>query len=183
MIPVGYLYKTVVQRPDWIPVPAIDDVYSVSGCISPFFTDYVKRWKHNGYWLFNSPDAMESICRQEGIDLSGMTLFFYEAHEMEFDQHNGETAGTWVEFRCDGAFPTKVELPGDKKLAGYDVVAFACSNAPECSPLACNKLATEFELNPHCLFETFEAAKEALESGVFHNAEPGPYRILAVYTV
>jgi hypothetical protein len=33
------------------------------------------------------------------------------------------------------------------------------------------------------LFESFDEAKAALESGKFDNAEPGPHRIFAVYTV
>jgi hypothetical protein len=37
--------------------------------------------------------------------------------------------------------------------------------------------------NPHCLFESFEHAKQALEAGAFDNAEPGPFRIFAVYTL
>jgi hypothetical protein len=38
--------------------------------------------------------------------------------------------------------------------------------------------------NKHCLFSTFEEAKLALEAGKFEGGgEPGPYRIIAVYTV
>jgi hypothetical protein len=37
-------------------------------------------------------------------------------------------------------------------------------------------------VNRHCLFDSFEAAKDALKRGLFVNREPGPYRIIAVYT-
>jgi hypothetical protein len=33
------------------------------------------------------------------------------------------------------------------------------------------------------LFETFEEAESALNTGAFNEAEPGPYRIFAVYSV
>jgi hypothetical protein len=55
MIPVGYMFKKVMQRPDWLNADGVDDIYSLSGCTSEYFTDYIDYWKHNGYWLFNSP--------------------------------------------------------------------------------------------------------------------------------
>ena len=38
-------------------------------------------------------------------------------------------------------------------------------------------------VNTHCLFETFDQAKVALDQERFKEGEPGPYRIFAVYTV
>jgi hypothetical protein len=38
-------------------------------------------------------------------------------------------------------------------------------------------------VNSHCLFDSFQEAKESLESGIFNSCEPGPYRIIAVYIV
>jgi hypothetical protein len=35
----------------------------------------------------------------------------------------------------------------------------------------------------HWLVPSFDAAVRALESGSFDNSEPGPYRIIAVYSV
>lgn len=49
--------------------------------------------------------------------------------------------------------------------------------------LSGNSLATDIPVNEHCLFRTFQEAKEAIEGGLFKNSEPGPYRIFAVYTV
>ena len=56
MFPAGYMAKRVAARPDWLPAARVSSIYSVSGCISKDFTDYIKFWKHNGYWLFDSPD-------------------------------------------------------------------------------------------------------------------------------
>lgn len=58
MIPVGYLYKKVGLRPDWIKADGVRDIYSLSRCVSEDFTDYINYWKHNGYWLFDSPEIM-----------------------------------------------------------------------------------------------------------------------------
>ena len=179
MIPVGYMYKTVVVRPDWLNADTVLDVYSVSNCISHDFADYITYWKHNGYWLFNSPQVIEEIARKETIDLFGMTLFYYEVYEYEFDEDSNE----WSAFTPEPSFTTDVQLPVAKSLEGFDVVAFSAHTSPECSPLSCNLLATRIPVNEHCLLNALEEAKGALEGGLFQKSEPGPYRIFAVYTV
>ena len=69
------------------------------------------------------------------------------------------------------------------RLAGFDVVTFSAGTSPECSPLTCCGLAAELGANGHCLFDSFDQARQALESSRFANSEPGPFRIFAVYTV
>ena len=110
------------------------------------FADYIGFWKHNGYWLFDSPSILVNLAREAGIDLTGTSLFYFEAHEMEFD------GAVWVPFTPESSIKTDVELPAKKTLEGFDVA-------------------------------TFEEAKSHLSAGSFNNAEPGPYRIVAVYSV
>lgn len=178
MTPIGYMYKIVAARPDWLKAPGVADIHSVSACISDNFDDYIKYWKHNGYWLFDEPRIIEDLAKDAKIDLSGMTLFYYEAYEQEFD----EKTGTWSAFAAEPDFKTDVRAPADKHLQGFDVVEFSAHNDPGCSPLSCNGLAAELPVNRNCLFDSFEAAKDALDCGLFVNCEPGPYRIIAVYT-
>lgn len=179
MTPAGYLYKFVKQRPDWLAAQTVADICSVSGCISEPFADYIGHWKHNGYWLFDSPATMNQIAQSDGIDLSAAALFYYEVHEDEFI----EPAKQWRTFSPETSFATQVRAPAVKQCIGFDVATFSAGAAPECSPLSCNALAQMHAVNPHCLFDTFEQAKQALESGAFANSEPGPYRIFAVHTV
>jgi hypothetical protein len=178
MIPVGYLVKQVNGCPDWLNATGVVDVYSVSGCVSMDFTDYINYWKHNGYWFFDSPKVIQDIAERNEIDLAGMTLFFYEAYEWEFD----DSVDQWKTLIPEPSFPTRIDLPHWKALEGYDVVTYSCGTTAECSPLSCNSLATELETNQHCLIESFERAKQLIEEGKFHNSEPGPFRILAVYS-
>ena len=173
------MYKRVVVRPDWLKADAVRDVYSLSNCISEDFADYINYWKHNGYWLFDSPEVIEQLSVSEGIDLSGTTLFYYEAYECEFNDNSNE----WSAYAPEPSFETNVSVPPEKHLEGYDVATFYVHTSPECSPLSCNSLATDIPVNDHCLFNTFEEAKGAIERGLFKNSEPGPYRIFAVYTV
>ncbi|MBX9689750.1 MAG: hypothetical protein K2X27_23780 [Candidatus Obscuribacterales bacterium] len=179
MIPVGYMLKTVVRSPSWIGVESVVDIYSVSACVAHNFTDYIHFWKHNGYWLFDSPQIIRELAEAENIDVSEMTMFYYEAYETEYD----DTSKQWLAFSPDHSFATLIVESENKRLEGYDVCTFSFRNSPECSPLSCNSLATEMPVNEHCLFKTFEDAKSALENGKFINSEPGPFRIIAVYKV
>ena len=179
MTPAGYMRKVVTARPDWLGVDGINDIYSLSGCISENFADYINCWKHNGFWLFNAPEAIENVAQLKGVELAGTALFYYEIYEFEFD----EESRTWTAFAPDSAFVTDVREPLHKTLCGFDVTTFMARNSPECSPLSCNSLATTIAVNEHCLFRTFEDAKQVLEAGLFENSEPGPFRIFAVYIV
>lgn len=157
--------------------PAVKEIYSVSGCISEDFADYVEFCRYNGYWFFDAPRIIEELAEEHHIDLFAMTLFYYDVYEEEFDEHSRR----WTPLVPDEAFSTNVVVPREKKIKGFDVVTFSVKTMPECSPLSCNGLAKEVSVNKHCLFNTFEEAKHALEKGLFDNSEPGPFRIFAVY--
>ena len=86
MIPLGYLYKLVADRPEWLTAANVADVYSLSGCVSKPFADYIDYWKHNGYWLFNSPREITELANAASISLEGLKLFYYEAYELQFDE-------------------------------------------------------------------------------------------------
>jgi hypothetical protein len=177
MIPVGYLAKRVALKPEFLNAPQVVDVFSVSGCISEDFADYIGYWKHNGYWLFDSPEVIKTVTDENAISLDGTSLFYYEAYELEFDGQS------WRAFTPEPSLETRVSAPPQKRLEGFDVVTFLARHAPECSPLSCNSLAKELQTNSHCLFASFDEAKTTLNEGVLKRAEPGPYRIFAVYSV
>jgi hypothetical protein len=179
MIPAGYMAKRVISRPDWLEAPTVVDIYSVSGCMSENFTDYISYWKHNGYWLFNSVKVITSLAMEHSLDLAGCQFFFYEIHELQFD----EKAKQWQSFTPDIAFVTAVIPPAKAQLEGYDIVTFSSQSSPECSPLSCNNLAKTIPVNCHCLLESFEEAKRLIEIGAFQNSEPGPCRIFAVSSI
>ena len=175
MIPVGYMAKRVSDRP-----PSLDgdfvDIYSVSGCISRNFAEFIDYWKHNGYWFFDSPAVIETLARDHAIDLTGTKLFYYEVHESEFND-------TWEPFEPEHSLPTDVVQPASKQLEGFDVVSFYAGTTPECSPLSCNAVASEQAVNEHCLLVSAEEAHRLVECGRLDHAEPGPYRIFAVYSL
>jgi hypothetical protein len=179
MIPVGYMVKRVSLHPDWLKAEQIVDLYSVSGCISKNFADYIPYWKHNGYWFFDAPEIIRQLAQDHSIDLNGTHVFYYEVYELEFDEEENE----WMEFEPGSSFTTNVVLPSRKVLEGYDIVSFSLGTNAQCSPLSCNHLASEVETNQHCLLDSLEQAQHVLQSDKFKGVEPGPYRIFAVYSV
>lgn len=179
MIPAGYMAKQVATRPEWLRADRVVDIYSVSSCMSNDFADYINYWKHNGYWLFDSPEVIREVAKENSLVLTNAGLFYYEVHDQEYD----EDEKSWKPFAPEPSFKTEIIRPSSKTLEGYDVVTFYAHTSPECSPLSCNSLASEVETNRHCLLPSFEKAKELLEEGKFKNSEPGPYRIFAVYSV
>jgi len=175
MIPAGYMAKHVRERPDSLKAAQVTDIYSVSPCMSNNFAYYIILWKHNGYWLFDSPQIILAAARENSIDVTPTTLFYYEVYELEFD------GKSWNTFAPN--FPANVTPPVRKTLEGFDVVTFFARSSPECSPLSCNSLAEKVPTNAHCLLASFEDAERNLSNGVFHDSEPGPYRIFSVYSL
>lgn len=177
MIPAGYMAKRVIKPPGWLAAANVLDIYSVSDHVNDNFADYISLWKHNGYWLFDSPELIRRVAEETQAIVSDTRLFYYEVYELEFD------GGEWKPFGPEPAFGTNVTEPSDKRLEGFDVVTFFAGSSPECSPLSCNSLAKEIPTNSHCLFSSFKQAKDNLERGAFDNSEPGPHRIFAVYSL
>jgi hypothetical protein len=179
MRPLGYLYKRVSAAPESLHARHVTDVYSLSSHVSNDFADYINFWRHNGYWLFDSPTVIHALASEQSFLLDGLQLFYYEAHQLQYD----DELAKWVPFEPEESFGTDVKPPAVRALEGFDVVTFSAGTSPECSPLSCNGLAATVSTNAHCLMPSFEAAVQALETGCFKNTEPGPYRVIAVYSV
>lgn len=179
MIPAGYMAKTISNRPDLLEASGVKDIYSLSGCISHEFADYINDWKHNGFWLFDSPQIIKQLASEKKIDLNNSKFFYYEIYEKQFDEDGNEEMLNIG----DLPFTTNVEVPKIKTLEGYDVVTFFAGSSPECSPLSCNYLAKEIKVNQHCLIDSLEETIAHIKNGDFKNSEPGPRRIFSVYSV
>ena len=179
MLAAGYMARKIAARPEGLNIPGVDDIYSVSGCISEYFADYINSWKHNGWWLFDTPDAIRQVAREKGVDLSGMQFFYYETSAQEYAAEDK----VWYGVDQEHSIPTDVQIPVAAMLEGYDVVTFSAATNPEHSPLSCNSLAEKIPVNRHCLLHSYEEAKALIEAGTFNDSEPGPFRIFAVYSL
>ncbi len=178
--PVGYMAKRI-KAADMLEPKHIREIYSVSGHISPYFMKSRFRLKEpNPYCLFNSPAEIQAEAENGGVDLEGAAAFYYEAYSREFV----EGACVWQSSETNWDGLKQIAPPVEPVFRGFDAVTYCGGNDAECSTLSCNYMAHETPdaVNAYCLFDTFETAVENLEKERII-AEPGPYRLLAVYTV
>ena len=176
MIELGYMAKRVADRPEQLSVVHVVDICSVSDCISEDFADFAAHWMHNQYYFYDSPDIIRTICAGDDISLPDLQSFFYRGHDLQFDAINQK----WEKYAFDLSVAENVKSPSSNQILGFDVVTYSTQNAPQCSPLSCNYLASKIPVNKHCLIDKLDDAIKHLENGLFDNTEPGPFRIIEV---
>ena len=73
-------------------------------------------------------------------------------------------------------------LPPDFVSLGFDAYSKSMESilGPECSPLSCNSMASEFPVNRHCLLATLEEARSAATRFSIEQPEPGDYYVAEV---
>jgi hypothetical protein len=79
----------------------------------------------------------------------------------------------------------KVVNPSMRVLEGYDIATVYEGGGKiqiDHSPLSCKALARNIETNSHCLLDLCEQTIRLMESDMFTQIEPGPYRIYSVYS-
>jgi hypothetical protein len=188
MIPAGYLLKRVKPPPGWLADPRIFDVCSVAGCVNDTVADPQDHWKHNALGLADNPSVLWSLAKEQNVDPEGSRLFYFEAYEKEIAS-DGWTfdSAHWAPLSLEAAGVAAPDVsaptgPQNSTLLGFDVVVFG--DFLEHSPLSCNGVAGKVSINKHCLFDTFDQAKQAIDSGAFSGGcEEGIYRIFSVAQV
>lgn len=185
MIPAGYLLKRITPPPGWLSPAPVVDVCSVSRCVNDDIVDVQSTWRHNGFGVANDWADLLRWASDAGLDFADGQLFYYEAyeHEIQSDGWTFDPTG-WrpLTITPSAGVETAVTAPDPARLmtlVGYDVVVF--EDYLEHSPLSCNGRAETLQVNRHCLFETFQEAKAAIDNGDFgEGCEPGVYRIFSV---
>ncbi|MBX7528175.1 hypothetical protein [Qipengyuania vesicularis] len=188
MIPAGYLLKRTTPPPDWLKTKDtnVDEVCSVSACVNDDIVDLLHSWQFNRLGLANTKDLILQIAAEASVSLEGASLFYYEIYEQELDSDGWSfdpkgwqnlTFADASSIEVDVTPPVRADCP--TKL-GYDVVAYR--DFPDHSPLSCNSVASELPTNRFCLFDSFEEAKDAVDTGKFGGGcEDGLYRIMSVH--
>lgn len=173
MIPVGYNAKIVARPEAWLRNDVVEEILSVSECISDSPIDHTSLWLCNSWWLYDSEALLEQALSSSAIPEGAVVRrFFYEVHP---------------EFFVEGRRLPAVDVPSSAVarpaglvFRGFDVTCFH-SGPPDCSPLSCNSGAKDFAVNRHCLLDTLEQALDvalSIDGGAY---EPGPYGVLAVW--
>jgi len=182
-IMIGYFAKPVAKRPEGLKAPQIEEICSVSECVSGGDWDWINDWQHNAEWVFNTgelawsvvPEPMRQDCR----------LFGYRLFPVRFRGGAIEPYPLPARSDAEGMVFSPQPLDTSFERLGYDLVSRSCETSFECSPLSCNYLAEEVPTNRHCLLATAEEAFALAPTldvpGKPMRGEPGPYHIVEVW--
>jgi hypothetical protein len=167
---IGYFPKRTAHRPEWLQAAPIDEVCSVSECISEGPEGWIDAWKHNACWVYDTPELAASVVPEgeEGFEV-------YAYRQVPVCVADGEVRDEP---------PAEVDaapLTDEFEWLGYDAVSRSISPMFECSPLSCCGAAESMPVNRHCLFETLEQALAGAREFSSGPWEPGPYLVVEVY--
>jgi hypothetical protein len=187
MVPAGYSLKRTVPPPGWLQSATSNvlEVCSLSNCVNENVVEPQDSWNHNGFGLANAPSVLWSLAQEAKVELSGSKLFFHSAYEFELES-DGWTFDPLAWRRLSRAASStivdNVIVPSNEAglvQLGYDVVVFG--DFLEHSPLSCNSVAKELQVNRYCLLDSLVEAKAAIDSGKFGGGcVDGIYRIFSV---
>jgi hypothetical protein len=171
---IGYVFKQVVPRPDWLKAPGVKEICSVSNCISKGPDGWAgssSSGSLNGWGLSNRHEDARQLV---GEEIAGAwDLFGYELVPVRYV--GGVREG--LDVGSDSVDP----LPKDFESLGYDVVSRGRSDFFECSPLSCNGWAEEVGANEHCLVDLLDEAHRLASIAEASGCEPGDYHVVRVW--
>ncbi|MFH1183478.1 MAG: hypothetical protein V1755_00360 [Chloroflexota bacterium] len=170
---IGFFPKKTACPDAFFGKTAVEEICSVSDCISSGPEGWIDQWKHNvTWWFFDTEAAAREVTGEEEYDMYAYRLF-----PVVFDR--------------DTETPIDVDASAEGDLGcyeflGYDIVSRSRGTNFECSPLSCNGGCKEYDVNRHCLVdavdEAWRVAKEiAHDSAEKGSWEPGPYYLFEVY--
>lgn len=167
----GYFAKRLTPRPDWLAVPHIREICSVSECMAKHPERWIDHWKHNDAGLFDTAELAASVVPSE--ERGAFAIVGYRVWDRMFEEG--------VETPREEDLTAVPEPDASFESLGFDAVGRGLGwNQFSCSPLSCNHGASTFRANEHCLFATLEEAKVGAKAFSNGNWEPGPYWIVEV---
>lgn len=183
-IPIGYFAKRITRRPEGPELPGVEEICSLSECISPGPEDWFSRWTHNGVCLYDAEATIAAIAAEACDGPNRFELFAYQIIPVRFAPE-GETAIMLHDLSDLGGPRPDAPPPGsDYDLLGYDciqtewernVVGFGCS------PLSCNGMAAKIAVNRFCLIDSLDDAIAAARRFAKEQPEPGTYYVVEVW--
>ena len=168
---VGYFPKKTATRPGWLENTQVQEICSVSLCISPGPDDWISHWKHNELGFYSTESSAWSIIA-DAVDR--FDLYAYKLYPFHCLNQQTESIA------CPSVSNNK--LSPDFVFLGYDIITKSSSDFFECSPLSCNNGARDFPVNQYCLIDD-EATALAVLQAIYRDGgyEPGPYYLFQVY--
>jgi len=173
VIDAGYFLKRIEPKPDWLQVDGVVEICSVSHCVSPAPEGWVTHWHHNGLGWFNRVSDVKRVVPTDSDVL--YRLFAYRLYPEMFRDLR----------RVRITVPDDVHpdpIPSQFETLGFDAVSKSLESILgfECSPLSCNAMALECEVNTYCLCPSLEKAIAAATRFAVEQPEPGDYYVVEV---
>lgn len=172
LVSAGYFPKRTLRRPDWLKVPSVEEICSVSTCMSAGPENWVGAWKHNELGWYDSPELAWTLVPALA---EGFEVFAYALAPVVFVA--GEQKPLAVPSLAVAVRPAAYEV------IGFDAVSRSVSDFFECSPLSCNHMATEISVNRYCLIDSMRDALAAAHRFSVEQPEPGAYHVIQVWRV
>jgi len=168
---IGYFPKRRTPNPGWMIPEHVEEIASVSNCITKEPAEWIGYWGHNEMFVFDSPDAAMSVVPDSSR--SDFEVHAYSLFPVQF------VKGRQDVFEIPHVRPHALSA-GFERL-GYDVVSRSCGSTFECSPLSCNGFEATLPVNRWCLLDDVGAAFELAARVEPSGGEPGPYFIVEVW--
>jgi hypothetical protein len=169
--PIGYFPKRTMTRPDWLKAAGVDEICSVSTCISPAPDGWIDHWRHNEKWFYDNQELARDIV-PDG-EKAAFEMYAYKLYAVQFDE--GRELALVIP-KLD------IEPWGNSfERLGVDVVSKSVAATFECSPLSCNGMAEHIAANRYCLFDGADEAFRHAAKFEAEGCEPGPYFIVEVW--
>lgn len=173
VIDAGYFAKQIEPKPEFLNAPGVREICSVSECISSGPEGWVEHWLHNEFGWFNC--AVDAIRVIPSGHESEYRLFGYRLHPEIFRNGNRVPLTIPADVRPEA-------IPSTFRSLGFDSLNKSMESVLglECSPLSCNSMADEIEVNEFCLFPEIDAAIAGAERFSREQPEPGDYYVVEV---
>jgi hypothetical protein len=172
-VPIGYFPKDTTVPQGWTDNDAVKEICSVSECIASGPENWIEHWTHNDFGYYNSLGEAATICPAPN---QVFQIFAFRVLPTQFQ--DGEPQPFSVPTFQVEPIPEHFHRLGfdiANAMPGYSVLPFF-----NCSPLSCNGIAKEMQVNQYCLLDSIEQATDLAMRLSIGGAEPGPYFVLEV---
>ena len=168
---IGYFPKRTLKRPDWLKAVSVNEVCSVSTCVSDAPARWIEQWQHNQMWVYDSLELAWGVV-PNGVR-GEFDLYAYQLFPVQFEE------GQQQPFEIP---PLRIApLPPSFERLGFDIVSRSCGSSFECSPLSCNHMAEQVSVNRYCLVDSADVAFRLAAEFEADGCEPGPYFVVEVW--
>lgn len=166
---IGFFPKATLRHPLPSVGNNVEEVCSVSSCLSQAPPAWVDHWRHNDLGFYDSERTARDEIPQDG---KSYEIYAYKVYPLVFESG---TVKPW-------AAPVMVKPDlSQYTFLGHDVVSKSVSDFFECSPLTCNLAANEFAANRYGLIDAMQDAYQAAITISKGGYEPGSYYLFEVY--